>query len=104
MEDMNKESKSSEGNLTAEQADKLKAFQGQNARALTFGERAVGLTFNPGGNQWVNDIKRQFADSIDYLNNLRNEATDGEVKRMLSTAITYQQTAQMWAVKAITWN
>ncbi len=73
-------------------------------RELTFGEKAVGLSFNPGGNQAVNEIKRAYADIIDYLNNARNKSTDSEVTRMLSVAITESQTAQMWAVKAVTWN
>lgn len=73
-------------------------------RELTFGEKAVGLSFNPGGNPKVNDIKRGFADVIDMLNIERSTATDGEVKRMLSVAITDAQAAQMWAVKAVTWN
>jgi len=71
---------------------------------LTFGGRAVGLTFNPGGNLTVNAIKGQFADVIDNLNDLRTESTDPDEKRMLSIAITEAQTAQMWAVKAVTWN
>jgi hypothetical protein len=71
---------------------------------LTFGGRAVGLTFNPGSNPTVNAIKGQFADVIDNLNDLRTESTDQEEKRMLSIAITEAQTAQMWAVKAVTWN
>ena len=45
-------------------------------RTLTFGEKAVGLSFNP----------------------------SGERRRMLSIAITEAQTAQMWAVKAATWS
>jgi hypothetical protein len=44
----------------------------------TFGQRAVGLSFNPS-----ND--------------------DAVAQRMASVAITEAQTAQMWAVKAITW-
>jgi len=64
----------------------------------------VGLTFNPGGNPTVNAIKGQFADVIDNLNDLRTESTDPDEKRMLSIAITEAQTAQMWAVKAVTWN
>ncbi len=73
-------------------------------RKMSFGEKAVGLSFNPGGNQAVNEIKRAYADVIDYLNNASNKSTDSEVKRMLSVAITESQTAQMWAVKAVTWN
>lgn len=76
----------------------------QNGRALTFGEKAVGVSFNPGGDVRVDNIKRQSAALIDGLNHERNVATDSEVKRMLSVAITELQTAQMWAVKAVTWS
>lgn len=72
-------------------------------RAPSFGQKAVGLSFNPSSNADVQAIKEEFAATIDHLNNLRDEATDGEVKRMLSVAITECQTAQMWAVKAVTW-
>lgn len=70
---------------------------------LTYGQKAVGLTFNPGGHEKVNQIKAECAKIIDTLNDARNETEDGEVKRMLSVAITELQTAQMWGVKAVTW-
>lgn len=69
-----------------------------------FGQKAVGLTFNPSGNEEVQQIKEQSAALINTLNNYRNSTEDGEVKRMLSVAITEAQTAQMWAVKAVTWS
>jgi len=72
-------------------------------RELSFGEKAVGLTFNPGNNHEVDKCKREFAAVIDRMNYLRNLSEDTEVKRMASVAITEAQTAQMWAVKAITW-
>jgi hypothetical protein len=76
----------------------------QDYRALSFGERAVGLTFNPSGDHEVTVIKQAFAQVIDFCNNARNEeGLDPEIKRMFSVAITEAQTAQMWAVKAITW-
>lgn len=75
----------------------------EEAAELSFGAKAVGLTFNPGKNEEVEKIKRHYADTIDYLNTLRNASTNQEVKRMLSIAITESQTAQMWAVKAVTW-
>jgi len=68
----------------------------------SFGEKAVGLSFNPSGDEAVNLIKRQYADLIDFLNNYRGPA-DAEVARMLSIAITEAQSSQMWAVKALTW-
>lgn len=70
---------------------------------LTFGQKAVGLLFNPSGDDAVGQVKQKFADAIDQLNDLRNTTTSGEVKRMCSVAITEAQSAQMWAVKAITW-
>lgn len=70
---------------------------------LTFGQKAVGFSFNPGGHAQVNDIKRMFAAVVDYLNDVRTLSDDPEVRRMASVAITEAQTAQMWAVKAVTW-
>ena len=72
-------------------------------KELTFGENAVGLTFNPSNNPDVDFCKRGFAEVIDQMNMLRFSTTDEEVLRMASIAITEAQTAQMWAVKAITW-
>lgn len=74
-----------------------------NARTVTFGERAVGISFNPSQNIPAKQIKEQAAALIDVLNDYRNATRDGEVKRMLSVAITEAQTAQMWGVKAVTW-
>ena len=70
---------------------------------LTFGQKAVGLYLNPSGDDAVGNCKQKFADAIDQLNDLRNSTENGEVKRLCSVAITESQTAQMWAVKAITW-
>jgi hypothetical protein len=76
----------------------------EEQRELTYGEKAVGLTFNPGNNPAVNSIKTDFAKIIDGLDQVRSGIDNPEVKRMLSVAITEAQTAQMWAVKAVTWN
>ena len=70
---------------------------------MTFGEKAVGLTLNPSGDEEVQYCKEAFATVIDQMNELRNLTDNAEVKRMASVAITEAQTAQMWAVKAITW-
>ena len=77
-------------------------------RELTFGEKAVGLTLNPSNDPNVQKIKEQFATVIDTLSDLRGdrpntESPGPEAARMLSVAITEAQTAQMWAVKAVTW-
>lgn len=73
-------------------------------REMTFGEKAVGLTFNPSNDEAVQQIKERSAALIDTLNDYRNATEDGEVKRMISVAITEAQTAQMWGVKGVTWN
>lgn len=70
---------------------------------LTFGEKAVGLTFNPSGSAWVDNLKSHYAAVIDQLDKIRNETEDPEQKRLASIAITEAQGAQMWAVKAATW-
>lgn len=69
----------------------------------SFGQKAVGLSFNPSGDNAVDNAKKAFANIIDQLDGLRNATTSIEVKRMCSIAITEAQTAQMWSVKAITW-
>jgi streptogramin lyase len=75
----------------------------ENTQPMTFGEKACGVSFNPGGSMEVAVMKQLYAGLVDALHKRREEATDPEVKRMLSIAITETQTAQMWAVKAITW-
>lgn len=72
-------------------------------RELTFGEKAVGLTFNPSGDTHVHAVKALYATVIDQLNDMRTAVGQGEAGRLFSVAITEAQTAQMWAVKAITW-
>ena len=75
----------------------------QEQRELTYGEKAVGKAFNPTGNLEVDSIKLEFANIINRLNDMRANAVNPEVTRMLCIAITDAQTAQMWAVKAATW-
>lgn len=78
-------------------------MENEAMRELSFGEQAVGLTFNPGNNHEVDKCKREFAAVIDRMHYLRHFTENQEVKRMASIAISEAQTAQMWAVKAITW-
>ena len=75
-----------------------------NTEELTFGEKAVGLSFNPSNNIEVNIIKSYFAHIIDSMNELRKmQICSPEMARLASVAITEAQTAQMWAIKALTW-
>ena len=66
---------------------------------MTEGEYRVGITFNPGGNEMVNKIKRAAADLIDLVGTV--EGT-GEVARLRALAQTHIEDAAMWGVKAAT--
>lgn len=78
---------------------------------LTFGEKAVGLTFNPSGDPLVGELKHLYSRIIDICDEERKKVNQGrittgppvEAARLWSIAITEAQGAQMWAVKAATW-
>lgn len=76
-------------------------------RELTFGEKAVGLTFNPSGDPQVTAAKTLYAAIIDQLNDahaaaLKTPGGQGKAA-LLEVAVNQAVTAQMWAVKGITW-
>lgn len=73
------------------------------APTLTFGQKAVGLTFNPSGDDAVAKCKQMFADAIDQMHDLRTGNPNAGQCRHASTAITMLEDAQMRAVKALTW-
>lgn len=75
-------------------------------RSLTFGERAVGLTFNPSGDPKVAELKALFARAFDIVEQ-SVDADDGTVetarkRKMRDAALHEIITAQMWTVKVIT--
>lgn len=74
---------------------------------MTFGQKAVGITFNPGGSPQVNRIKELSAALIDELHNQRTgnpaEVQNGEKVAQFTLAIRKIQEGQMWGVKAATW-
>lgn len=72
-------------------------------REQTLGEQLVGIDFNPSGNEKVAKVKSLYAEIIDLLDDHRKEENDAQKNRHISVAITEAQTAQMWAVKALTW-
>ena len=69
----------------------------------TYGEKAVGLTFNPSGDETVHRLKTLYAEIIDICYEARSKEGPDEKLRLWSIAITEAQGAQMWAVKATTW-
>lgn len=74
-------------------------------RTFSFGEKAVGITCNHAEGAVATNVhtaKQHYANIIDQLHGLRTPG-QSESNRLLSIAITEAQSAQMWAVKAITW-
>lgn len=75
-------------------------------KKLTYGEKMAGITFNPGGDENVNLVKKDFAAVIDRVNDLRKEARkEGDLTKIAfyTDAINGLIINQMLAVKAITW-
>lgn len=69
---------------------------------MTLGEYRVGITFNPGNNPAVDEIKRLTANLINVCHSHADKVDDPEVGRLLSLAMTHYEDAAMWAVKAVT--
>lgn len=72
---------------------------------FSFGGKAVWLdNCSPFCDPEDREIKEQFADIIDHLNDARDIVGRWEQGRLLSIAITEAQTACMWAIKALNYN
>lgn len=69
---------------------------------MTLGEYRVGITFNPGGNVAVNEIKQRAAELIDFIEGVSINSDNPEVKRLAALAMTHFEDGAMWAVKAAT--
>lgn len=84
--------------------DKLEDPNKEKAPTPTFGQKAVGINFNPSADSAVDRHKQHYANIIDQMNEFRNRAdATPEQKRLASIAITEAQGAQMWGVKCLTW-
>ena len=69
----------------------------------TLGQKYVGLTFNPSGDDNITRIKQKYADLIDEANEVRITAGPGEKTRLASILITDLQKVQMIHTKMQTW-
>lgn len=74
----------------------------KTGQATSFGMKAVWLDFNPSGNADVQRIKELYSAIIDLLHWLSFGLDWLPTEEMVKKAIQEAQTAQMWAVKAIT--
>jgi hypothetical protein len=75
---------------------------GENSQ--TFGQKAVGLSFNPSNIDAVSTAKQTLADAIDQMNHFKGDCMTCEgARKHADVAIEKLIDAQMWMVKAITW-
>ena len=86
-----------------EQPNNSAITSSSDSRPMTFGEKLVGLTFNPSGDQKVQKIKELAAEMADLLEEvnrtqessyLSNTFYGGAIRRILD--------AQMYSVKFLT--
>jgi hypothetical protein len=73
-----------------------------NQRELTFGEQAVGLSFNPSNNGKVHQLKELAAQMIDIVK--EDGPTDEFGAKLQEDAIMQMVHAQMATVKSVTWH
>lgn len=74
-----------------------------NTKELTFGEKLVGLTFNPSGDANVNRAKELCAELADLLNQNADPNSDRPLCRLLfDKAVGDILDAQMNVVKVLT--
>ena len=72
---------------------------------LTFGQKAMGVSFSPSKNPEIDRIKEKYAEIADILNDFRNDknpSLSSENRRLASVAITELQASKLWAIVAIT--
>lgn len=77
----------------------------QTTRDLTFGEKLVGINFNPSADDKVAKAKRLCAELADLLNE-HNESKERsqDSQRLFSHAVGEILNAQMNVVKVLTYN
>lgn len=73
---------------------------------LTYGQKMVGLSFNPSGKDDVTRVKQLYAEIIDILNNdaiARNLNGQPDTAELFTYTKMQALSAQMIAVKQLTW-
>ena len=84
--------------------EKFEGNEEKSKKELTFGQKAVGLNFNPSNDDNVGQAKQKFADVLDSIG---DPTTDTERRSYLfnvirTSAINTTMLAQMAVVKFIT--
>ena len=70
----------------------------------TLGEKKIGITFEPGNNDILQNANESFARNLNRIEKLRShgeQARPAEAQRFLSLAQTAVEEAAMWTAKAL---
>jgi hypothetical protein len=80
--------------------------QTETDRELTYGEKMVGVSFNPSKNEKVDQLKKLYAEAIDIVHNDIHDKSTGGVQQDTLAVLAVEQSilAQMAAVKSVTWS
>lgn len=78
-------------------------MEDEQKRELTYGQKAVGLPFNPSGDERVNMVKAIFADLIDTVEQERTPNDSRFKNTIITSGVTMLVNAQMIVVKILTW-
>lgn len=77
--------------------------QNKDTRELTFGEELIGISFNPSGNEQVNEVKKLSAQIVDTLvDSFDNKEITHIQGKLIDNALMQLVNAQMAVVKALT--
>lgn len=72
-------------------------------RKLTFGQKAMGVSFNPSKDPLIDVIKQGYADLADLIDQESAKNPSGEAKALYTLGLRELQKSQMLTVKAATW-
>jgi len=72
-------------------------------KELTQGQKLCGVNFNPTQDPLIADIKQRYADIADMLIAEAEKSESTGKQHVITLAINELVTAQMWAIKAVTW-
>lgn len=81
----------------------MKIYEGMK-QELTRGEKLVGIRFNPSNNDRVHRLKELSANQINMILESQERGSLEDSDMIHARAVRAVMDAQMWAVKAETWN
>jgi len=87
---------------TTHKFDRASLEQYEREQAMSLGKDRVRINFNPSADNLVDTIKQATANLIDLCDQNCDSGAGTEERRLWALAMTYYETASMYAVKAAT--